>query len=102
MKVMESYMPKLEKRHKEHMLVYGEGNEARMTGANETASYDKFTWGVAHRGSSVRINRDVADRGLGYFEDRRPASNADPYRICAVIVETVSRRPLLTVFWNIS
>ena len=95
MKVMESFMSKLEKRHKEHMLVYGEGNEARMTGKHETASYDKFTWGVANRGSSVRINREVADAGKGYFEDRRPASNADPYRICAVIVETVSRCSLL-------
>ncbi len=27
-------------------------------------------------------------KGYGYFEDRRPASNADPYRITGIIVET--------------
>jgi glutamine synthetase len=72
------------------MLVYGEGNEARMTGRHETASYDKFSWGIANRGASCRVNRAVAEEGKGYFEDRRPASNADPYRITGIIMETVS------------
>ena len=90
MKVMEKAMEKLEKRHKEHMKVYGEGNEARMTGAHETASMDKFTWGIANRGCSVRINAQCAEEGKGYFEDRRPASNADPYQITGILVETVS------------
>jgi glutamine synthetase len=87
--VIKEVMKKLEPRHIEHIKVYGEGNEARMTGKHETASYDKFTWGVADRGSSVRIPRDVAKKGMGYFEDRRPASNADPYQITGIIVETV-------------
>jgi len=87
--VIKEVMKKLEPRHIEHIKVYGEGNEERMTGKHETASYDKFTWGVADRGASVRIPRDVAKKGMGYFEDRRPASNADPYQITGVIVETV-------------
>lgn len=90
MKHIEAAMEKLSKRHKEHMAVYGEGNEARMTGRHETASYDKFSWGIANRGASVRVNRACADEGKGYFEDRRPASNADPYQITGMIVETVS------------
>lgn len=89
-KAIEAAMEKLATRQVEHMQVYGEGNEARMTGKHETASYDKFTWGVANRGASVRINRAVAEEGKGYFEDRRPASNADPYQITGIIVETVS------------
>jgi len=89
-KVIEEHMEKLSKRHKEHMLVYGEDNNLRMTGAHETASYDKFTWGIANRGASVRVNRAVSDEGMGYYEDRRPASNADPYRITGIIVETCS------------
>ena len=89
-KAIYSAMEKLEARHKEHMKVYGEGNEARMTGKHETASYDKFTWGVANRGASVRINREVEEKGMGYFEDRRPASNADPYQITGMLMETVS------------
>lgn len=89
MKAIEEAMKKLEGRHKEHMKVYGEGNEARMTGKHETASYDKFTWGVANRGASCRVNREVAEKGYGYFEDRRPASNADPYQITGMIAETL-------------
>jgi len=89
MKVIEEAMEKLAKRHKEHMDVYGEDNALRMTGKHETASMEKFTWGVADRGSSVRVNRAVAEQGKGYFEDRRPASNADPYQITGIIVETL-------------
>ncbi|KAL9054849.1 MAG: hypothetical protein Q9162_003881 [Coniocarpon cinnabarinum] len=88
-KAIEEAMKSLEKRHVEHMKVYGEGNEARMTGKHETASYDKFTWGVANRGASCRINRACQEEGKGYFEDRRPASNADPYQITGVIVESL-------------
>ena len=90
MKHIEKAMEALDKRHSEHMKVYGEGNEARMTGAHETAAFDKFSWGIADRGVSVRVNRACADEGKGYFEDRRPASNGDPYQITGMIVETVS------------
>jgi len=49
MKHIEAIMKKLEARHAEHIKVYGEGNELRMTGAHETSSMEKFTWGVANR-----------------------------------------------------
>jgi len=89
MKYIEEAMEKLAKRQKEHMAVYGEDNALRMTGKHETSSYDKFTWGVANRGSSVRVPRSCAEEGKGYFEDRRPASNADPYQVTGIIVETL-------------
>ncbi len=60
-----------------------------MTGEHETASIDKFSYGVADRGASIRIPRQCAQEGKGYFEDRRPASNACPYRITGIIMETV-------------
>ncbi|KAK8197509.1 hypothetical protein HDK77DRAFT_20084 [Phyllosticta capitalensis] len=88
-KHIEAAMEKLAARQREHMEVYGEDNQLRMTGKHETASYDKFTWGVANRGASVRVNRAVAEEGKGYFEDRRPASNADPYQITGIVVETL-------------
>ncbi|KAI4152103.1 MAG: hypothetical protein LQ340_003102 [Diploschistes diacapsis] len=89
MKHIEAAMKKLEARHVEHIKVYGEGNADRLTGRHETGSIDSFTWGVANRGASVRIPRACAREGRGYFEDRRPASNADPYQITGIIVETV-------------
>lgn len=90
LKHIEAAMKKLEKRHKEHMEVYGTDNTLRMTGLHETASHDSFSYGVANRGASVRIPRSVGKEGCGYFEDRRPASNGDPYQITGIMVETVS------------
>lgn len=86
---IESAMEKLALRQAEHMGVYGKDNQLRMTGLHETADYHKFSWGVANRGTSIRVNRAVAEEGMGYFEDRRPASNADPYLVTGIIVETL-------------
>ena len=40
------------------------------------------------RGASVRIGSDTVKNGKGYFEDRRPSSNMDPYLVTAKIFET--------------
>lgn len=45
--------------------------------------------GVANRTASIRIPQNVADAGCGYFEDRRPASNCDPYAVASVILSTI-------------
>jgi glutamine synthetase len=82
-------LEKLEKKHSEHIRVYGEGNERRLTGRHETARIDKFSWGVADRGASIRVPRQTAAQKKGYIEDRRPASNMDPYTVSAKIAETV-------------
>ncbi|PON82329.1 Glutamine synthetase [Trema orientale] len=85
---------KLGLRHREHIAAYGEGNERRLTGRHETADISSFTWrGVANRGASVRVGRSTERDGKGYFEDRRPASNMDPYVVTSMIAET-------TILWK--
>ena len=84
-----SAIGKLQAKHKEHMTVYGEGNERRMTGMHETSDINTFTYGECDRSSSVRIPVNVKVEKCGYFEDRRPASNADPYLVCAIMLDTV-------------
>jgi glutamine synthetase len=81
----------IKNKHTEHIKLYGEGNERRLTGKHETASMDKFTCGVADRGASIRIPSDVHKRDYksGYLEDRRPASNMDPYIVTSAIAETI-------------
>lgn len=79
---------KLSFKHKEHMQIYGTGNKDRMTGTNETASYDTFSYGIANRGASIRIGNENYKNGKGYFEDRRPSSNCDPYLATAIIFKT--------------
>jgi glutamine synthetase len=87
--VIRAAMEKLEKRHEDHIRVYGAHNEERLTGLHETCSIHEFKWGVADRGASIRIPLHVEKTGKGYFEDRRPAANMDPYEVCAVLMETV-------------
>lgn len=87
-KVIIEAVEKLGKKHKEHIAMYGKGNERRLTGAHETAPIDKFSYGVAHRGASVRIPRTTKADDCGYFEDRRPASNMDPYVVTSKIFQT--------------
>lgn len=79
---------KLSKKHAEHMEVYGLHNDQRMTGAHETARFDRFNSGIANRGASVRIGNDVAREKKGYFEDRRPAANCDPYLVTGMMFKT--------------
>lgn len=79
---------KLGKVHQLHISEYGEGNDRRLTGSHETASIDKFSYGVANRGCSVRIPRDSEKNQCGYFEDRRPASNCDPYIVTSRVFKT--------------
>ncbi|KAI1714344.1 glutamine synthetase, beta-Grasp domain-containing protein [Ditylenchus destructor] len=82
----------LAKAHFEHIAYYdptgGRDNERRLTGKHETASMSKFSYGVASRCSSVRIPRQTEVDGYGYFEDRRPSSNCDPYAVTDAVVRT--------------
>ena len=80
---------KLKLKHTEHILVYGNGNERRLTGKHETASINNFSYGVANRGASIRIPRQSEKDGKGYFEDRRPASNMDPYVVTSRLMKTI-------------
>ena len=66
----------------------GKDNERRLTGAHETSSIHDFSAGVANRGCSIRIPREVAEKGYGYLEDRRPSSNCDPYSVSPKLVLT--------------
>ena len=80
----------LEIRHENHIKFYGSDNYLRLTGKYETQSINKFSWGVADRGASIRVPHSTEKKWKGYIEDRRPASNANPYLIMIVISETLS------------
>ena len=82
--------------HKEHIEVYGSNNHMRLTGLHETQSIEKFSYGVSDRGASIRIPVSTANQWKGYLEDRRPASNADPYRVAQRVIRTVRLAALVT------
>jgi len=91
---MRAQIELLRARHVEHMEVYGEGNELRLTGDGDfcCAGKDEFTFGIGRRDCSIRITSKVAAADCGYFEDRRPAANADPYLVTEMIVATTLHR----------
>ncbi|MCW0483597.1 glutamine synthetase beta-grasp domain-containing protein [Gaoshiqia sediminis] len=85
-KICEAFRPVV----KEHIAVYGAYNDQRLTGKHETASIHDFSYGVSDRGASIRIPVATVESGWkGWLEDRRPASNADPYKVAARIIKTV-------------
>ncbi|XP_055333637.1 glutamine synthetase-like isoform X2 [Paramacrobiotus metropolitanus] len=92
LQAIEDAIEKLGKVHANHIRNYdpkgGQDNQRRLTGRHETSSIHDFSAGVANRGCSIRIPRQVAEDGHGYLEDRRPASNCDPYSAKEITVRT--------------
>ena len=72
-----------------HISVYGADYDQRLTGEHETQSIDMFSYGVSDRGASIRIPVGTVEDGWkGRLEDRRTASNADPYKVASSIIKT--------------
>jgi len=90
----EALMAAFAEYREEHIAVYGPDNHLRLTGLHETQSIDKFSFGLADRGSSVRIPHSFMNNNYkGYLEDRRPNSQGDPYQIASRILKTVVTVP---------
>jgi len=73
--------------HAHVISLYGKDNNMRMTGEHETSKLTDFSYGVANRKCSIRIPRATAINKCGYIEDRRPASNMDPYLVTSTIAD---------------
>lgn len=80
---------KLGDNHNDHIQVYGRFNDKRLTGNHETSNMNNFSFGISHRGCSIRIPLLVVQEKKGYLEDRRPASNMDPYLVVEKLLSTV-------------
>jgi len=91
-RICESFRPVV----KEHIDIYGADNDQRLTGKHETQSINEFSYGVSDRGASIRIPIATVENGWkGWLEDRRPASNGDPYKIASRIIKTVKENDLV-------
>uniref|UniRef100_A0A3B5M7K9 Glutamine synthetase n=1 Tax=Xiphophorus couchianus TaxID=32473 RepID=A0A3B5M7K9_9TELE len=92
LKAIEESIEKLGKRHEYHIRAYdpkgGLDNARRLTGRHETSNIHEFSAGVANRGASIRIPRSVGQEKRGYFEDRRPSANCDPYGVTEALIRT--------------
>jgi glutamine synthetase len=79
----------LKKNHEKHIENYGSDNKMRLTGKHETQSIEKYSYGIGDRGASIRIPKSTAENWKGYIEDRRPASNADSYKVVLEIIKSL-------------
>ena len=90
----EALMAAFDKFRNEHIAVYGPDNHLRLTGLHETQSIDKFNYGIANRGASIRVPHSFVNSGYkGYLEDRRPNSAGDPYKIAGRVLQTIQTVP---------
>lgn len=80
-------LKKLAPKHNLHLSLYGD-NSKRLTGEHETSNKDVFSYGIGNRAASVRIPTSTAHQKKGYIEDRRPASDIDPYIVGALICDS--------------
>ncbi|HHO53701.1 MAG TPA: glutamine synthetase [Deltaproteobacteria bacterium] len=87
--VIHEAIKRLEANHAHHIAHYGDGIEQRLTGKHETCSYKEFRFGDSDRGASIRIPPSTVSEGRGYFEDRRPCANVDPYVVTRLLLETI-------------
>ena len=79
----------LERTHEEHIVIYGDQLDQRLTGDHETCDINTFRFGESDRGASIRVPVSTAQKGYGYLEDRRPGANSDPYLVSAKILATI-------------
>lgn len=85
---IKSVIAELETSHQRAIKLYGSDNDKRLTGKHETQHIDTFSWGVSDRGASIRVPLGTVNNGWkGYLEDRRPAANADPYKITGYLAD---------------
>jgi len=53
-----------------------------------TSKKEYFSYGVGNRSASCRIPTSTMADKKGYIEDRRPASDVDPYIVAALMADT--------------
>lgn len=94
--IISESMRKLKDRHQQHIDVYGLFNDERLTGENETSEITEFSFGLSTRDTSIRVPAITSINGRGYFEDRRPSSNCDPYLVSSIMLETIFQEELVS------
>lgn len=81
---------KLQQNQQHFLQCYGKDNHLRLLGSHEAPSIQEFTYGVGARNCSVRITPANSNGKYTYLEDRRPASNLNPYLVTSQIIKWLS------------
>lgn len=87
---IESLMTEFSKYHQQVIAISGMDNQDRLCGKYETSDMNTFSYDVGTRNTSIRIPMSVKKAGKGYFEDRRPGANVNPYKYGSVLLDIIS------------
>ena len=85
----------LKANHTGYMLMYGEDNVKRMTGDYETFHITSLHGDMEHVIHQLELVMKLL-KTKGYFEDRRPAANMDPYLATGMLLKLAA-----TLLFNI-
>jgi hypothetical protein len=92
---IQDHLQRLHGSHAQHMTAYGQGNTRRFsTLAGKPPQDLKFTCGFGNKTCSITIPRATLLNRGGYYTDRRPASNMDPYLVTMLLVSSTLGVPL--------
>ncbi|KAK9832481.1 hypothetical protein WJX81_000192 [Elliptochloris bilobata] len=86
---VQEHVRRLGAAHGQHLMAYGAGAAARLGPSALT-----FRAGMEDRRAAVRIPTTVLVNQCGWYEDRRPAANMDPYLVTMLLVCTTLGVPL--------
>lgn len=76
------------KNHLEDIKNYGCENKLRLIGNIACTDYSECSFGDDDRKKAIRIPGACVKNKKGYFEDRRPASHADPYLVLLTLLRS--------------
>ena len=82
---IQRHIQQLEGAHLRHLMVYGNGNAERLLQQRKLSSALRLSWGLEDRAASLRIPHSTFLQRRGWYEDRRPASNMDPYLVPSLV-----------------
>lgn len=83
---MQQQIANLEALHMQHMLAYGAGRARQLPGG--------FSCGVSNNTCTIMIPSKALIGRCGYYVDRRPGANMDPYLVTMLLVSSALGVPL--------
>lgn len=96
---IQQHIGRLQATHMQQVMAYGRGSLQRVLSGSSSAAHSgpsaaSFSCGLGNRQAQVMIPTTTMVRQAGYYVDRRPASNVDPYTVTMLLVSTTCGVPL--------
>jgi len=82
-------LEKLSIQHTKFVEVCGTNTEKRLIGQNDVSLFNRFSTGLSTRNTSIRIPSSTMLNKKGYYEERRPSANVEPYQLMLELLQEI-------------